>query len=140
VHFDLEVTIEQPVEVVFAYVMDVRNLPEWQESAVAANWIEPGRRFRERRSFLGRTVEIELEVTALEPSRRFDVKAVKGPVRFEIRHAFAAADGNTSLHVSAEAKLEGAMRFAAAMAKGQAERQFRADLARLKELLEEPEV
>jgi hypothetical protein len=32
------------------------------------------------------------------------------------------------------------MRFAAAMAKGQAERQFRADLARLKELLEEPEV
>jgi uncharacterized membrane protein len=138
VRFDLEVTIEQPVGVVFAYVTDVGNLPEWQESAVAADWIEPGRRFRERRSFLGRTVEIELEVTALEPDRRFDVKAVQGPVRFEIQHAFAAADGGTSLHVSAEAKLEGAMRFAAAMAKGQVERQFRSDLARLKELLEKP--
>jgi uncharacterized membrane protein len=136
VRFDLEVTIEQPVGVVFAYVADVRNLPEWQESAVAAEWIEPGRRFRERRSFLGRSVEIELEVTALESDRRFDVKAVKGPVRFEIQHGFAAADGRTSLHVSAEAKLEGAMRFAAAMAKGQVERQFRADLDRLKETLE----
>jgi hypothetical protein len=38
--------------------------------------------------------------------------------------------------VSAEAKLEGAMRFAAAMAKGQVERQFRADLDRLKETME----
>src|ERR671939_374664 len=50
-------------------------LPEWQESAVAAEWIEPGKRFRERRSFLGRTAELELEVTACEPNRRFDVKS-----------------------------------------------------------------
>src|SRR6266511_1209786 len=57
--FDLEVTIEQPVAVVFAYVTDIRNLPEWQESALSAEWIEQGSRFRERRTFLGRIAELE---------------------------------------------------------------------------------
>jgi len=134
--FDLEVRIERPVEAVFAYVSDVRNLPEWQESALAAAWIIEGSRFRERRSFLGRTAELELEVTAFEQDRRFDVKAVKGPVRFEIRHSFEAVEGGTALRVSAEAALGGAFRLAASLAKKQAERQFRADLERLKDVLE----
>jgi uncharacterized membrane protein len=134
--FDLEITIEQPVDVVFGYVADVRNLPEWQESAVAAEWLEEGSRFRERRSFLGRTAELELEVTASEPPSRFDVKSVKGPVQFEIRHDFAGTDGVTQLRVTAEAHVGGALRFAAGMAKKQVERQFRSDLERLKEVLE----
>jgi uncharacterized membrane protein len=136
VRFELEVTIERPVAAVFAYVTDVSNLPDWQESAVAAEWIEEGSRFRERRSFLGRTVELELEVTAFEQDRRFDVKALTGPVRFEIRHRFDGADGRTRLRVTAEAALGRAARFAAAMAKRQAERQFRSDLDRLKDVLE----
>jgi uncharacterized membrane protein len=137
VRFDLEVTIARPVAAVFAYVSDVAHLPDWQESAVAASWIEPGKRFRERRSFLGRTASLELEVTACEQDRRFDVKSVSGPVRFEIRHAFEAAGEETRLRVSAEAATGRALRFPAAVAKKQAERQFRSDLERLKELLEE---
>jgi len=136
VRFDLEVRIERPVGAVFAYVTDIRNLPEWQESAEAADWIDEGSRFRERRTFLGRAAAIELEVTAFEQDRRFDVKAVTGPVRFEISHRFAPVDGGTQVHVSAEAAVGGALRFAAAMAKKQAERQFRSDLGRLKEVLE----
>jgi uncharacterized membrane protein len=136
VRFDLEIRIERPVAAVFAYVTDIRNLPQWQASAEAAEWIDEGSRFRERRSFLGRTAEVELEVTALDQNRRFDVKAVTGPVKFEIRHWFEPVDGGTQLHVSAEAGIGGALRFAAGMARKQAERQFRADLQRLKEALE----
>jgi uncharacterized membrane protein len=136
VRFDLEVRIERPVGAVFGYVTDIRNLPEWQESAEWAEWIDDGTRFRERRSFLGRTAEIELAVTGFEQDRRFDVKALTGPVRFEISHRFEAVDGDTKVHVSAEAAMGGALRFAAAMAKKQAERQFRSDLARLKGVLE----
>jgi uncharacterized membrane protein len=134
--FDLEVTIGRPVGEVFAYVTDVRNVPEWQESAVSAEWIDEGRRFRERRHFMGRTAEIELEVTALEPDRRFDVHASKGPVTFEIHHSFEGRDGGTLVRVHGEAALTGALRFAAGMAKRQAERQFRADFERLKARLE----
>ena len=134
--FDLEVRIDRPVADVFAYLTDVRNVPEWQESAVSAEWIEEGKRFRERRSFLGRSAELELEVTALHPDRRFDVRTVKAPVHLEIHHTFAAVDGGTRLQLTAEAKLRGALRFAGGMAKAQAERQFRSDLERLKEVLE----
>jgi uncharacterized membrane protein len=134
--FDLEVRIDRPLAEVFAYVTDVRNVPEWQESAESAEWIEKGRRFRERRNFMGRTGEIELEVTALEPDRRFDVRAVKSPVQFEIHHSFEAADGGTLVRVDGAAKLSGALRFAAGMAKRQAESQFRKDFERLKALLE----
>ena len=136
VHFDLEVRIERPVEAVFDYVADVRNLPEWQESALEAEWLEEGKRFRERRSFLGRTAQLELEVKAFEENRRFDVESVSGPVRFEIHHSFEGDGDATSLRVSANAKIGGALRFAARMAQGQAERQFRGDLQRLKAVLE----
>lgn len=135
-HFDLDVTIDRPVAEVFAYVTDVRNVPAWQESAESAEWIEPGKRFRERRQFMGRAAELELEVTAYEPERRFDVRAVKSPVTFEIRHSFEEAGGGTLVRVHGEAKLSGALRFAAGMAKRQAERHFRSDLERLKAVLE----
>jgi uncharacterized membrane protein len=136
-HFDLEVRIDRPVTAVFAYVTDVSNLPQWQESAVAAEWVEEGSFFRERRSFLGRSADIDLEVTALEQDRRFDVRAVTGPVRFEIRHSFEAVADATLLRIRAEAPIAGALRFAASMAKKQAERQFRSDLQRLKKVLEQ---
>ncbi|HEY5660272.1 MAG TPA: SRPBCC family protein [Gaiellaceae bacterium] len=134
--FDLEVTIARPVADVFAYVTDVRHVPEWQESAVSAEWLEEGRRFRERRHFMGRDADVELEVAELEPERRFDVRAVKAPVKFEIRHSFEAVDGGTRVRVHGEAKLGGALRFAAGMARRQAEHQFRRDFERLKGLLE----
>jgi uncharacterized membrane protein len=137
VRFELDVQIDRPVGDVFSYITDVRNVPEWQESADSAEWVEPGKRFRERRNFMGRTAELELEVTALEPNRRFDVRTVKAPVTFEIQHSFAEADGGTQVHVVGEAKLGGALRLAAGMAKKQAERQFRSDFHRLKQILEE---
>ena len=134
--FDLEVRIDRPVADVFAYVADVRNVPEWQESAESAEWIEQGRRFRERRNFMGRNADLELEVTAFEPEQRFDIRTVKAPVAFEIRHSFEAVERATRLRVHGEAKMGGALRFAAGMAKRQAERQFRHDFDRLKETLE----
>jgi uncharacterized membrane protein len=136
VELDLEVTIDRPVADVFAYVTNVRNVPEWQQSAVSAEWLEEGRRYRERRQFMGRQADVELEITALEPDRRFDVRAVKSPVELEIRHSFDAVDGRTRLRVHAEAKLGGALRLAAGMAKKQAESQFRRDFERLKTVLE----
>jgi hypothetical protein len=75
-------------------------------------------------------------VTAYEQDRRFDIKAVSGPVHFEIHHRFSPADGGTLVHLTAEAATGGALRLAAAMAKKHAERQFRSDLQRLKDVLE----
>ena len=139
--FDLEIVIDRPVKDVFDYVTNVRNLPEWQESAIEVDWVEggspgQGARLRERRDLLGRTIESELEVTAYEPDRRFDVKALSGPIRFEVRHSFEAAGGGTRLRLTAEGQAGGMLRFAGPMVTRQAERQFRGDLERLKHVLE----
>jgi uncharacterized membrane protein len=141
VEFELEVRIERPVREVFAYVTDVRNLPEWQESALEAEWegddpVATGSRIREKRTFLGRTAESELEVTGYDPDRSFDVEALSGPIRFRIRHGFEEIDGGTLLRVRAEAEAGGMLRLAGPMVARQVERQFRSDLERLKKVLE----
>jgi uncharacterized membrane protein len=141
VRFDLEVVVDRPVQDVFTYVADVRNLPDWQESALEAHWEEDapvarGSRMRERRSFLGRTAENQLEVTAYEPDRRFDLKALSGPVRFEVAHTFEPTDGATRLRVVVVGETGGMLRFTGPIVARQIERQFRADLERLKETLE----
>jgi uncharacterized membrane protein len=141
VKFDFDVVIDRPVDDVFAYVTDVRNLPEWQESAVEAAWIEVssprlGARLRERRDLFGRTIESEVEVTAYEPGRRFDLRALSGPIRFVVRHRFEAVENGTRLRLGAEGEPGGMLRFAGPVIARQAQRQFRDDLQRLKQVLE----
>jgi uncharacterized membrane protein len=141
IRFELDVAIERPVAEVFAYITDVSNLPEWQSTAEEARWedgsnIGLGSRMRERRTFLGRTLETTLEVTAYEQDRRFDLKAVGGPLPLTVQHEFEPANGRTRIHVVAEGEAGGFARFAQRMAAKQAERQFKRDFERLKELLE----
>jgi uncharacterized membrane protein len=133
---DSDVWIDRPPAEVFDYVSEIENLPDWQESAVSAEWIEPGRRFREQRNFLGRTARSELEVTAHEASRRWDIRTLSGPLKFDIRHTFEERDGGTLLRIEAHAKIGGMLRFAASAGRGRAERQLRGDLERLKQILE----
>jgi uncharacterized protein YndB with AHSA1/START domain len=140
VRFELTVEIARPPEDVFAYLTDVSNLPEWQRSAVCVETEGPvreGSRLRERRTFLGRTVTTELEVTVYDPPRHFDVNALNGPVRFAISHRLEEqAVGRTRLDVTVQTRAGGLMRIAAGGATRAAEREFRADFQRLKEILE----
>lgn len=91
---------------------------------------------QEVRTFLGKRIESELEVTAYEPDRRFDLRSVSGPLRFSVSHALEADGEGTRLHVAAEADPGRLFRFAGALVTRQAERQLREDFARLKRLLE----
>ena len=139
--FTLDLQIARPPEDVFAYLTDVTRLPEWQSTASAGEADGPvrlGTRIRERRTFIGRDVRTELEVTGYDPPRRFDVDARGGPVPFAISHVLEAAGGGTKLHVDVDVKLSGMKRLAAQGPLMLAEREFRADFQRLKERLENP--
>jgi carbon monoxide dehydrogenase subunit G len=117
----------------------VERLPEWQSSATSAHVegeVRKGARIRERRTFLGRDVTTELEVTAYETPRRFDVRSHGGPVSYEIRHGLERAGTGTRLAVDVDVKVGGLMRIAVQGPLTVAEREFRQDFARLKELLE----
>jgi uncharacterized membrane protein len=141
IRFELGVVIDRPVEKVFAYLTDVRNLPDWQASAEEAGWegdgaVGVGSRMRERRLFMGRTIESTLEVTAFEPDRLFELEAAGGPIPLRVRHELEPADGSTRVRVAAEGKPGGLFKLAERMVAKQAERQFTRDFERLKEILE----
>ena len=137
--FDLSLEIARPPDQVFAFLTDVSRLPQWQSSAVSAEAhgpVKAGSHIRERRKFAGRDVRTTLEVVAYEPSTRFDVKGRGGPVSFEIRHVLEQADAGTRLSVRVDVKVGAMIRIAAAGPLKLAEREFRSDFERLKEILE----
>ena len=137
--FELSVEITRKPADVFAYLTDLSKLPEWQSSAISAQTdglVQQGTRIRERRKFAGRDVRTELEVVTYQPPHRFDVKSRGGPVSFAIDHTLEAADGGTRLRVEVSVKVGGVMSIAAQGPLKLAEREFRNDFARLKEILE----
>ena len=135
------IEIDRPIDEVFAYLTDVQRLPEWQSSVT---WVQPpesmaaGARVEELREFMGRRAKSTLEVDAYEPPARFALRAVEGPVRYDVDHRLQDVGGRTRMAVVGTAKVPGMLSFAARPLVKGIERQLRADLGRLKELLERP--
>ena len=139
VRIELTIDVARPAEDVFAYLLDLDRLPEWQESAVESRADEPlaeGVRIFECRRALGREVHSELEVTEFDRPRQLTLKTLKGPVKFTVDHRLAEADGGTRLTVVAAGKAGGLMRLGEPMLARTVEAEMRKDLDRLKELLE----
>ena len=72
--FENMVTIQRPVEEVFAFLADFENIPMWnyaieETSKASAGPVRVGTRYRQTRSVPSRSVE-EFEVTVFEPSTR----------------------------------------------------------------------
>ena len=140
VRIELTIDVARPAEEVFAHLVDLDRIPEWQESAVESRADEPlaeGVRIFECRRALGREVHSELEVTEFDRPRRLMLKTVNGPVRFTVDHRLAEADGGTRLTVVAEGKAGGLMRLGEPMLARTVEAEMRKDFERLKELLED---
>ena len=139
VRIDFTLAIARPPADVFARLVDLDRLPEWQESSLASSAdgpLELGRRVTERRRIMGREIETELEVTACDAPRQLTLKALGGPVPFTVDHQLVEQAGSTLLHVVGEAKPGTFMKLAEPMIARTAEQELRRDFARLKEQLE----
>jgi uncharacterized protein YndB with AHSA1/START domain len=139
VTIELTVDIARPPEEVFAVLTDVERVPDWQDSALDSHCDGPlrqGAQITERRRIMGRDFETVLEVTEHEPPRRLTLRTLDGPVPFVVEHELSENGDGTSVHVKAEGKPAGKLRFAAPMVKRQAEQELRGDFERLKDLLE----
>jgi carbon monoxide dehydrogenase subunit G len=128
---ELTIEIARPPEDVFAYLTDVSNLPAWQSGVKTAT--ERDGRIEESRSLLGREFDTSLEIVKSEAPRVFALRALDGPLPFTVRHELEQTDVGTRLTVTAEGDVPG---FAAGLLARGAERQFRKDFERLKQILE----
>jgi uncharacterized protein YndB with AHSA1/START domain len=100
------VTINQPVEKVFNYVVDVANHKAWQAGIVNAR-VAPdgpvgvGSVYTYTTEVLGRKIDSQMQVSAFEPNRRWSVKTV-GPNPAETNYLFEPAGNGTNLTLSME--------------------------------------
>jgi uncharacterized membrane protein len=105
------VTIERPVEVVFAYVGDGETCPEWRSGVLDIRRLYGdgvGETYRQGVAGpMGRRVAADYEVTVFEPGRRIEFQTTAGPVRPHGRYDFEAVDGATRLTLSLTAEVKG---------------------------------
>jgi uncharacterized protein YndB with AHSA1/START domain len=134
--FETAVGIDRPVEEVFAYVADPRNLPAWN-SAVQEVRPAGGPAYTMRRQLPAGSATNRLEVVARTPPHEFAIRATAGPTPFLYRYGFAAAGGGTVVRLAAEIELDGLATLAPQLARIAVRRGVDANLATLKSILEE---
>jgi carbon monoxide dehydrogenase subunit G len=131
VRAELTIEIARTPEEVFAYLTEVSNLPAWQAGVKSAT-LRDGR-VEESRSLFGKELHTSLEIVEQEAPCVFTLRALDSPVPFTVRHELEPAGGGTRLTVTAEGDVPG---FAAGLLARRAEKQFRQDFERLKQILE----
>jgi uncharacterized membrane protein len=138
---EISIEIRRPVEAVFAFSSDFRNIPQWQkairEASVTPDGLPAvGTKGRQVGSFLGVKVEATSEITALEPNRSLSFKASSGPASMEAAWGFEAVREGTRLRATYQIEPGGLFKVVGPVFTSQFKKQQEADFQRLKELLE----
>jgi len=134
------VTINKPVEEVFAFVVNHENTTKWQGGVEAiipegpANVV--GSKYTEVRKFMGQEMKSNLEITAFVANAKWAAKVLKGPVPYEVTATFESTGGGTKMTTRVEGEPKGFFKVAEGMLTGQLGKSLEEDGDRLKKILE----
>jgi uncharacterized membrane protein len=137
---EISTVINRPVEEVFAFVSNYENLSKWNSLSsevkkTSEGPIGVGTTYRTVVKFLGQRIEGETEVTEYETNRSIAHKA-KWPFPVENRLIFERVAGGTRVSLMTEGEPGGFFKLAEPLLVSMLKRQFEADLANLKDLME----
>jgi len=137
----ISTVINRPVEEVFAVASNPEHYPKWISSSndvkiTSEGPIGVGATYRTVVRFLGQRIEGESEFTEYEPPRRFASKSKSGPFPVENRVTFERVDGGTRITFTTVAEPGGFFKLAEPLLVSMLKRQFEADFANLKDLME----
>lgn len=140
IHSEVTVHIRRPVEKVFAYLADATNLRAWQaglleNEQLTEGPLRVGTRFREVRRRGPRQSEIQAEITAFEPDKRFATKTISGP-QATVSYAFDPDTEGTRLTYQFSLQTGGFMRLMEPLIAGSIKKDAEADFQKLKTILE----
>ena len=139
--FQTSIDIERPVEDVFAYVSDPRNLPAWNSAVQAMRPTSPstkgtGQTFSMQRQLPTGPATNQLEVIAREPPGEFAMRTTTGPTPFLYRYKFAGQNGETVVQLDAQVELDGVATLLPQLARRAVKQGVDDNLATLKLILE----
>ena len=106
------VTINRPVEAVFAFVADGEKCPQWRPGVVDIKRVSGdggvGTTYQQGVSGpMGRRIAADYEITKSEPNRVIEFQTTTGPARPDGRYEFESVDGGTRLTFALDAELTG---------------------------------
>lgn len=134
------VTINQPVDKVFAYITMVENHKAWQAGILEAKVtpagpIAVGSIYHYTTEVMGRRMETQLQVSAYEQNKKWSVKTTGVPRPVETVYLFEGAGNATKLTISME--LTGGYPAAAeAMVKQQMQKSMDESANKIKQMVE----
>ena len=135
------ITINRPVEEVFAYVSDAQNGPRWQSELVEARRLTDGSlgvgtQYAGVRKFMGRKVESIMEYITYEPNKKIVFKSISGSSPFVQTYLFESSGAGTQLTTRLDLETSGLMGLAEPLIASGVKREVDASFAALKEILE----
>jgi uncharacterized protein YndB with AHSA1/START domain len=136
-----DVVIAVPPEQVAAYAGDPSNAPEWYANITTVEWKTPpplavGSQVAFVASFLGRRLAYTYEITEWVPGQRLVMRTAEGPFPMETTYTWTADGDGTRMTLRNRGEPRGFAKVGAPVMVAQMRRANRADLDRIKELLE----
>ena len=120
-HAEHTVTVDRPIEQVFAYLADEKNGPLWRPGVLEIERVsaQDGQDATVRQVMKGpggRRIRGDYRITAYEPPRRFEFQVIAGPARPAGRYALTE-DGpdRTRLTFAMDVEPKGLMRLMSGM-------------------------
>jgi uncharacterized protein YndB with AHSA1/START domain len=138
-----ETVIRRPRDEVAAYAGDPSHAPEWYANISSIEWRTPppvavGSRMDFVASFLGRRLAYTYEVSELDPGERLVMRTAQGPFPMETTYTWQSLDaGSTRMTLRNRGRPSGFSTLVAPFMALAVRRANRADLARLRTLLEQ---
>jgi uncharacterized protein YndB with AHSA1/START domain len=139
--FKQSVVINRPVDRVFAFVSDLENDPPWSGAAemrrTSAGPLGIGSTFRQRDRFLGRSLDLILEVVGYEPNHKITLKTSSGFLSFTGTR-LVEPDGDSATRVTfvGSGHAGNGWKLAEPVLAALGGRRLRTQLSRLKQVLE----
>ena len=135
------VVIKRPVDQVFAYVTNVKNLPQWESAMLEAEQTSPGQlgigtTFRGATRVMGRRVLWTSKVTEYEPNKKWGETISSGSTLIEEHLIFDPVEGGTKLNIAHDIQVSGLLKLFAPTVISTMRKQTQSNLSNLKSILE----
>src|SRR5215472_10286928 len=140
IHIEESIIIKRPIEDVFAFTSETKNLPLWQTDVVEARHtpegpVQLGSKMTMVRAFMGRKMEGTSDIVEYAPPTRYAYKTTSGPEVTGVNTCEAVAEG-TRFTTMFDMQTAGLLSLADPLVARTIKRAVESGLANLKDLLE----
>ena len=141
INLDLGVLIDRPIKDVFAFISNPNNMSKWNSAVLSLEQATPGAvgvgtKFKSIGEMMGRRIEGEMQITALEPDTKCGFQVNAGPMKVDLTISLKTVGTGTKVSLNAQGNPGGIFKLAEGVMQGQVKSMMEGNLARLKDALE----